>query len=257
MSSVDAFEQHVFHRQDHAENWRKLNQLYGQVARLQNRDILALVEGHRVLDVGAGYGTLTRQLLDAGFDVIGIEPQFDKVLLAQRWYGVNLLPTSIYQTSFPDGFFDTIILREVVFHLDFERAILELKRVGKNRLIVFQGTSILPLRIVKRVLGHHEFNEQPLHYYLDVLAYNGYIIDRMDFRDTLAFPLSGGLVGKQMLAENQTLYRAVIALDRLLSGLLRTLGLQSRFCFRCLISAHRATFHLPGTAVNNEAQEDG
>lgn len=60
VSTVHAFDKHIFHKQDHAKNWRKLSQLYGEVAPLQNRDILALVEGHRVLDVGAGYGTLTR-----------------------------------------------------------------------------------------------------------------------------------------------------------------------------------------------------
>lgn len=164
---------------------------------------------------------------------------------------------SIYETGFPDGFFDTVILREVVYHLEFGRAILEIKRVGRNRLTIFQGTSILPLRIAKRVLGHHEFNEQPLHYYLDILRRNGYIIDGIGFRDILAFPLSGGFVWRQLLPRNQTLYRAVIALDRVLNGLLRTLGLQSKFCFRYILSAHRGVPRLPETAVNEEPQEGG
>jgi 2-polyprenyl-3-methyl-5-hydroxy-6-metoxy-1,4-benzoquinol methylase len=51
---------HIIHEEDHAWNRRKLTGLYGRVADQQNRAILSCVVGERVLDVGPGYGNLTR-----------------------------------------------------------------------------------------------------------------------------------------------------------------------------------------------------
>lgn len=44
----------------------RLDKFYGEVAYLQNRDIIALITGKKILDVGCGYGFLVHQIVCGG-----------------------------------------------------------------------------------------------------------------------------------------------------------------------------------------------
>jgi SAM-dependent methyltransferase len=237
MSEEELYRLNIYHRLDEDESVGKLHSLYGRVNEDQDRTIITHVRGRRVLDVGAGYGTLSRRLMDAGFLVTAIEPNPDTRETARRWYGVEELPYGIYETPFPDGSFDTVILRECVEHLDFGKALGELQRIDRGRVLVFQ-TNLNPLiALVRRRIGHEEFNPQRLSYYRDQLARAGYSLQEIIFRDPFAFPLSGGYCARQLLPHIPLLEAAAIRIDHGITRGLRALGLAPVFCWRYLMVA--------------------
>lgn len=84
----------------------------------QDARIADLVRGRTVLEVGAGYGALTKRLGGAGFQVTGIDPHRESRARALEWFGVELLDRDIYASGLPTRGFDTVVLREVGEHLD-------------------------------------------------------------------------------------------------------------------------------------------
>ncbi len=236
--SHNEFKTDVFHEVDHQACRRKLDNLYGLVARDQDLSILRAIEspGGRVLDVGAGYGTLTATLEEHGFEAVGIEPNQDKVELAREWYSLELQDEDIYQTSFPDNHFDCVILREVVFHLDFERAMQEIWRICKNQVIVFQGNSVGWRSLAARMYGHREFNERDRAFYVSKLREAGYELAAVQYRDAFAFPLSGGFIGKQFVLPLRWCYRLTMGIDKLTTALLRAIRMDRFVCMRFMVS---------------------
>ena len=151
-----AIADNVIHDEDHEANRRKLDGLYGRVAERQNARIAAACAGKRVLDVGAGYGNLTRHLLDAGLDATGIEIDDEKIPLARQWYDVELDKVDIHESGYAEGQFDTVIFREVIRHLRLEEVCRQAARIAAKRVIVFQANPIWLLRLAYRLTGHHE-----------------------------------------------------------------------------------------------------
>ena len=118
MTEQELYRLNIYHSTDENHSKKQLHSLYGRVNEDQDKQIIISVHGKRVLDVGAGYGLLTRRLKDEGFDVIAIEPNLHIREIAKKWNNVDELPYGIYKTPFDDNYFDTVILRECVEHLD-------------------------------------------------------------------------------------------------------------------------------------------
>jgi len=89
--------------------------------------------GHRVLDIGCGFGQLGRALMNAipGTQVEGVES-------VRR--GDELIPVTAYQGThmpWPDATFDAVILADVLHHdPDPERLLRESARVSKRLIII-------------------------------------------------------------------------------------------------------------------------
>jgi SAM-dependent methyltransferase len=237
MSEEETYRLNIYHRMDDDASAVQLHSLYGKVNEDQDRDIIAKVKGRRVLDVGAGYGTLSRRLLDAGFEVTAIEPNPRTRETARRWYGVEELPYGIYETPFGDGSFDTVILRECVEHLDFGKALGEIRRIDHTRVLVFQTNLNPAITLARRRIGHEEFNPRRLDYYRECLAGAGFTEQEVIFRDPLAFPLSGGYHARQILPRTPSLEDAALRVDHGLTRALRFLRLAPLFCWRYLLVA--------------------
>lgn len=85
---------------------------------------------HRVLDLGAGTGKLTRQLMDRGLDVVAVEPsagmraQLERVLA-----GVRSLAGTAEQIPLPDRAVDAVMVAQAWHWVDAERAVPEVARV--------------------------------------------------------------------------------------------------------------------------------
>ncbi len=97
--------------------------------------------GERVLDVGAGTGALTRELLERGASVVAAEPspEFTRALRA-RFPRIEVREASAEGLPFGDDAFDLALAQLVVaFMADAEAAMRELRRVARRVAICMWG----------------------------------------------------------------------------------------------------------------------
>lgn len=243
LSDEDLYRLNIYHRTDDEHSFKQLHSLYGRVNAAQDATIINQVYGRRVLDVGAGYGSLSRRLLDSSFEVYSIEPNKDVRELALAWHNVKELPYNIYDTPFSSQFFDTVILRECVEHLDMPRAMKEISRICRMRLLLFQ-TNLNPLiSLLRGILGHHEYNPQNLAYYRNCANLAGFSVQNVLFRDILAFPLSGGYVSHSVVPRQPFIEHSLIQIDEKLSRFFRFFGMDSIVSWRFLLIADKAILY--------------
>ncbi len=237
LTEEERYHLEIYHDYDDQANKRKLKDFYGKVVAWQDDFIIQRILGRSVLDVGAGYGLLTNTLRARGFSVTGIDPNPRARQYAKEWYGLELLPIDVHATPFADGQFDTAILREAVDHLDMESALRELKRIVSKEVLIFQTNLTGVARTARRLINHHEYNAQPLAYYVAQLRRAGFTIRRIEYHDLFAFPLSGGLLTKQRFPSNPSLQAFVMRWDDRLARLVETMRLARFLCWRYLIHA--------------------
>lgn len=239
MTEEELYRLNIYHSTDENQSERQLYSLYGLVNADQDQLIVSSVYGNRVLDVGAGYGTLSRRLKDAGLDATAIEPNPHTREIAKKWNDIDELPYGIYETPFEGGYFDTVILRECVEHLDIPAAMTEIRRICNRRVLVFQ-TNLNPLiTLARKRIGHEEFNPQKLAYYRTHLKAAGFVKQSVIFRDPLAFPLSGGYHAHQLIPRNLSVERMVLRTDLVLTNLLRITRTAPLICWRYLLIADK------------------
>lgn len=90
--------------------------------------LLKGVQAQRVLDIGCGSGTLDKYLIEAGINIIGVDPSDDGIEKAR-----TLLPnTKFYQLGVYDSpalieeeNFDVVLSTEVIEHLYYPRKLVE------------------------------------------------------------------------------------------------------------------------------------
>jgi SAM-dependent methyltransferase len=240
MSEEDLYRLNIYHVSDANYCQKQLNSLYGLVNKDQDKTIVNAVCGRKVLDVGAGYGTLSKRLKIAGFCVTAIEPNPQTREIAKKWNDVEELPYDIYHTPFDDCFFDTVILRECVEHLDFSESLKEIKRICNSRVLVFQ-TNLNPIIMhARKRIGHEEYNPQKLNYYKKKLDEFGFSKQKVIFRDSLAFPLSGGYHAAQLIPRDPSLEHAVLGVDKTITKVFQLTGLASSFCWRYLLISDKS-----------------
>jgi ubiquinone/menaquinone biosynthesis C-methylase UbiE len=98
--------------------------------------VLKDIAGKSVLEVGCGRGFLTRKIKKAGFDVTATD-----IVLSEQFQelgnSIKLLNAEISALPFADRTFDTVICTHVLEHVvDFRKAVGELRRCAKTRLII-------------------------------------------------------------------------------------------------------------------------
>jgi SAM-dependent methyltransferase len=142
---------------------------FGQDRRLALICRYAPLEGQRILDVGCGLGMYVKKMRAFSQEVYGVDVDPEKVAEAsQTLPNIHLAPAE--KLPFPDGFFDVVLLHEVIEHVEDDRqAILEAHRVTKQggRIVVFAPNRLYPLEthgIFWR--GKYRFGNIPLVNYL-------------------------------------------------------------------------------------------
>jgi SAM-dependent methyltransferase len=86
--------------------------------------------GLRALDLGAGTGKLTRQLLDRGLDTVAVEPSDAmRKVLAHRCREAAVLAGSAEQLPLPDAAVDLVVAGQAFHWFDRGRAVPEIARV--------------------------------------------------------------------------------------------------------------------------------
>ncbi|MER6297967.1 methyltransferase domain-containing protein [Kitasatospora sp. NPDC001539] len=87
-------------------------------------------EARRVLDLGAGTGQLTRLLVDAGLDVVAVEPDEDmRALLAAYAPRAAVRAGTAERIPLPDGSVDAVVVAHAWHWFDQAAALSEIARV--------------------------------------------------------------------------------------------------------------------------------
>jgi 2-polyprenyl-3-methyl-5-hydroxy-6-metoxy-1,4-benzoquinol methylase len=121
-------------------------------------EMLALIDKHAgetILDIGCGHGVYGKELLKKGYRYTGIEANKGYVEEASKH--VHALCMRAEKLEFPDKSFDTVILLEVLEHLEDPYAALsEILRVTRENLIV-SVPNISPMKecVEYNVVMHH------------------------------------------------------------------------------------------------------
>ncbi|MFH1593977.1 MAG: methyltransferase domain-containing protein [Candidatus Omnitrophota bacterium] len=220
----------------------RLNRFYGDVARVQNRDIIGLITGRRILDIGCGYGNLMKQIKENRRDaqVTGIDSDPEAVKIAKDLYGINVGQVSVHDMDFPKDHFDTVLLRETIHHFDTEEsmssALKKIKEVCAKELIIFDPNPNFIVRLARKIIRHQD-PEAQLDDVVDALEKNGFKVIKYSWRDIIALPLSGGYVGIELVPNAGFIKKMVITFDNWLNAVLRRVNMQRLFCWRYLIYA--------------------
>jgi SAM-dependent methyltransferase len=84
----------------------------------------------RVIDLAAGTGIFTRQLLELGHDVVAVEPDDAmRAVLAARTAGVTVVEGEAESIPLPDGSADAVVAAQAHWWFDEPRAYPEIARV--------------------------------------------------------------------------------------------------------------------------------
>ena len=219
---------------------KRLDGFYGRVSSRMNQRIVEGIVGAKVLDFGCGFGDLTDHIRESGFDVIGLDMIEEGVKAGKLKYPKSKLQCEKSEKiPFPDKYFDTIILKDTIHHIygeaDINEFLKEAKRVTKKRIIVFDPNPMFILQIARKIIGHIDPSCPP-NEAIRVLKEAGFTILKEDYFDTLAFPLSGGYVGKEII-KGQTLGSILLSIDSFFEKVVKLLFLKKRICWRYLIIA--------------------
>ncbi len=141
----------------------------GQDRRLALIAKYAQLDGARILDVGCGIGTYVQKLSAFSNEVYGVDIDADKVLQAQE-HLKNIRQAAAEDLPFSDGYFDVVLLHEVLEHVHNDReAVAEALRVTRmtGRVVVFVPNRLYPFEthgVYWR--GNYRFGNIPLVGYL-------------------------------------------------------------------------------------------
>jgi SAM-dependent methyltransferase len=225
----------MLHENRYLELVDRFNRFYGRVAKDQNESILQHISGATLLEVGCGFGQFVKQA-DTQIRAFGIDHDIDALRTGRKVFDIDLALSDSYSLCFRNQSIDTIVLRETAHHLDMHKALPEFARVSTKKLVIFEPNINFFVRLARKIIRHRDY-EAPLKVLVRVLEDNGYEVQNVSFRDVLAFPLSGGLVGYELVPHIKWLERFILEFDHLLVKVLKYVGIERYFCWRYLIVA--------------------
>ncbi|MBC7263144.1 MAG: methyltransferase domain-containing protein [Chloroflexi bacterium] len=142
---------------------------FGQDRRLALIARYARLDGARILDVGCGLGTYVRKLRRFSEEVYGVDVDADRVAEASQTLP-NIACAPAEKLPFDDGFFDTVLLHEVLEHVNDDRQAMSeacrVLRVG-GRAVIFVPNRLYPFETHGAYWGgRYHFGNIPLIGYL-------------------------------------------------------------------------------------------
>jgi SAM-dependent methyltransferase len=120
--------------------------------------LLAASPGPQVLDAGAGQGTMSRRLIERGFDVTSTDVSPEAVEVLREQLGARVRTADLTALPFEDESFDAVVLGEVLEHVEDDRAALrEVARVLRPGGVLALSVPGNPARFgpSDRWAGHH------------------------------------------------------------------------------------------------------
>ncbi len=216
---------------------KRLKSFYGAVASDQNRSILKLVTGARIVELGCGYGTFVQEARKEGKEAFGLDVDFGVLETgkdANPLLQGKLIQGDIAHLPFKEKSFHSVILRESLHHVDWRELLSEILQVCKKEIIIFEPNPNWVLRCGRRIISHKD-QEVPVKPLLRLLEEHRVVVQGCYFRDLIAFPLSGGFVGLPLVPPVRILFPVLVWVDRLLRDFFHLIGLDGRTCWRYLV----------------------
>jgi ubiquinone/menaquinone biosynthesis C-methylase UbiE len=117
--------------------------------------IEAKLEGKRVLVVGCGFGDDALRLAKLRADVYAFDLSPESLILAKalakrEGLHINFDQMPAEALSYPDNFFDCVVARDILHHVDIPRSLSEIRRVAKDGAL-FIANEIYSHSITDRV----------------------------------------------------------------------------------------------------------
>jgi ubiquinone/menaquinone biosynthesis C-methylase UbiE len=224
---------------------RRLDGFWGQIDRRHNAELVACVRQGPVLDVGCGYGTLTRALGEAGIEAVGVDADPRSLDVARgRCSDCRFVLADARALPFPAASFSTLILRDSLHHLVAEPAwaeiAAELMRVlAPGGRVVVMDPNMTTIVRVARVVARHRDEACTVERARSELEAIGLQVAEPAFHTIFSLPLSGGYVGVELVPRLAWLHRVLLRIERAGEELLRRLGLLPRVAWRYLLVADR------------------
>jgi SAM-dependent methyltransferase len=218
---------------------------YGTLIRGVYREMLPLMKGRRIIDCGCGFGQFSRVALDAGFEVTPIDIDDVSLTLARDIFSIPCRKESIYATSLPDGSCDTAVCCDSIQHFDINKFVPELKRLGVQRIVIYDSNISNPMLTAYRLMaGHKESNDRTADAIVREFCEHGYDVSALRYENVIALPISGGFQRPPVPLVHH-FPSAIRRVDALISRAARLLRLDRRLTFRFLLVLDRRETSVP------------
>lgn len=223
---------------------KRLKKFWGKVDKKHIGLIAEWVKGSLALDVGSGFGTTSGEIArQLNIKCIGIDYDNSSLEIAKKLYpDGTFLFENCENLSFPDNYFDTIILRDVLHHLkgesDFEKSGKELIRVAKNktRIIIVDPNVNFILKTARKIASHRD-EECTYEDALKIVKEMKCEIIHKKFNTVFSLPLSGGYVGVSLVPDVNFIQQFILFSEMIFEKIINAIGLGKFFCWRYLIVA--------------------
>ena len=131
-------------------------------------------------------------------------------------------------------FIPTLILCSSVSLMRWEKMLSEAIRVCRHEMIIFEPNPNWILRWCRRIISHED-QEIPLDSLLTQLKSHGILVEGLCFRDLIAFPLSGGFVGREWVPPVRILFPLLLRFDRMIQFFIGRIGIAKWVSWRYLL----------------------
>lgn len=143
---------------------------FGQTRRLDMIVHALPVDARRILIDGCGIGMYVKQLADLGYNTVGLDVDFDRVLQGAAMGVQQLHLAAAERLPYADATFDAVLSHEVIEHVADDRiAAQEMLRVLRpgGRVILFCPNRLYPFETHGHYWrGEYHFGNTPLINYL-------------------------------------------------------------------------------------------
>lgn len=197
----------------------RLKGFWGKVDQKHINHIVSHVEGKRVLDMGAGYGTTAGYLHKNGYKATAFDLDDDSIAVSKVLNpGLDYQKLNAENLPFADGEFDTLILRDALHHFigeaDFSKIQSEMNRILKpGGVIIFFDPNVNKLILTLRKLAKHDDEETTYEEALAVFKDMDYKVVHKSYNTLFSLPLSGGYVGVSLIPNIPFLQTIILKLE--------------------------------------------
>jgi hypothetical protein len=114
----------------------------------------------------------------------------------------------------------------------------ELRRVVRGGVIIFEPNPAWGVRLARKIVAHVD-GEAPVEEVVALLRKHDFSVESIGFSDVVAFPLSGGYVGFELVPNLVPLKKFILASDSLFKRITHVLRLERLLCWRYVLLAHK------------------